>query len=61
MLVDHRTYRCRPGTLPKQLDEKVAMLHLAKVGAKLTKLTPKQAEYLGVKTEGPFKPEWYRY
>ncbi len=48
-------------TLPKKLDEKVAALHLAKIGAKLTKLTPKQAKYLGVATEGPFKPEHYRY
>jgi adenosylhomocysteinase len=47
--------------LPKQLDEKVAMLHLAKVGAKLTKLTQVQAEYLGVKVSGPFKPDHYRY
>jgi adenosylhomocysteinase len=48
-------------TLPKRLDEKVAMLHLAKVGAKLTKLTKPQSDYLGVKTDGPFKPEHYRY
>jgi adenosylhomocysteinase len=48
-------------TLPKHLDEKVAALHLAKVGAKLTKLTPKQAEYLGVAEQGPFKHELYRY
>jgi adenosylhomocysteinase len=47
--------------LPKHLDEKVAELHLAKVGAKLTKLTDKQAAYLGVKVEGPYKPEHYRY
>ena len=47
--------------LPKLLDEKVARLHLEKIGAKLTKLSPKQAEYLGVPVEGPFKPEWYRY
>ncbi|HEY8427876.1 MAG TPA: adenosylhomocysteinase [Sandaracinaceae bacterium] len=47
--------------LPKELDEKVARLHLGKLGAKLTKLTPKQAEYLGVNPEGPFKPDWYRY
>ncbi len=47
--------------LPKHLDEKVAALHLAKVGAKLTKLTPEQASYIGVKPEGPFKPEHYRY
>ena len=48
-------------TLPKHLDEKVASLHLAKVGAKLTKLTPEQAKYLGVPQNGPFKPENYRY
>jgi adenosylhomocysteinase len=47
--------------LPKSLDEKVARLHLDHVGAKLTKLTPAQAEYLGVPVEGPFKPENYRY
>jgi adenosylhomocysteinase len=47
--------------LPKHLDEKVAMLHLARVGAKLTKLKPDQAEYIGVAPEGPFKPEHYRY
>ena len=48
-------------TLPKQLDEKVAALHLAKVGAKLTKLSPKQAEYIGVAGSGPFKHDLYRY
>jgi adenosylhomocysteinase len=48
-------------TLPKQLDEKVAQLHLAKVGAQLTKLTPKQADYTGVPVAGPFKHELYRY
>ena len=48
-------------TLPKHLDEKVASLHLAKVGAKLTKLSDKQAAYLGVPQNGPFKPEIYRY
>jgi adenosylhomocysteinase len=47
--------------LPKKLDEEVAALHLAKVGAKLTKLTDKQAEYLGLDVNGPFKPEHYRY
>jgi adenosylhomocysteinase len=47
--------------LPKQLDEKVAALHLAKLGVKLDKLNAKQAEYLGVPTHGPFKPEHYRY
>jgi len=48
-------------TLPKELDEEVARLHLAKLGAKLTKLTPEQAEYIGVPVDGPFKPEHYRY
>ena len=47
--------------LPKKLDEEVARLHLDKLGVKLTKLTPKQAEYLGISAEGPFKPEHYRY
>jgi adenosylhomocysteinase len=48
-------------TLPKALDEKVAALHLAKVGAQLTKLTPQQAEYIGVPPSGPFKHDLYRY
>ncbi len=48
-------------TLPKHLDEKVAFLHLGKIGAKLTKLSPAQAAYIGVPQEGPFKPEHYRY
>jgi hypothetical protein len=48
-------------TLPKALDEKVAALHLAKVGAKLTKMTPAQAEYIGVTVAGPFKHDLYRY
>jgi adenosylhomocysteinase len=47
--------------LPKKLDEEVARLHLDWLGAKLTKLTPKQAEYLGISAAGPFKPELYRY
>jgi adenosylhomocysteinase len=47
--------------LPKHLDERVAALHLGKLGVKLSRLTSKQAEYLGVSPEGPFKPEWYRY
>ncbi|MDD9893531.1 MAG: adenosylhomocysteinase [Gammaproteobacteria bacterium] len=47
--------------LPKHLDEKVARLHLEKVGAELTELTPEQADYIGVKVEGPYKPEHYRY
>ncbi len=48
-------------TLPKHLDEKVARLHLAKIGVKLTELSGEQADYIGVKTTGPFKPEQYRY
>jgi adenosylhomocysteinase len=48
-------------TLPKQLDEKVAALHLAKVGAKLSVLSPKQSEYIGVPSSGPFKHDLYRY
>jgi len=48
-------------TLPKHLDEKVASLHLDKIGVKLTKLTPQQSTYLGVAERGPFKPEHYRY
>jgi adenosylhomocysteinase len=47
--------------LPKKLDEEVAALHLDKLGVKLTKLTPKQAEYLNLNAAGPFKPEYYRY
>lgn len=47
--------------LPKELDEKVAMLHLKKIGARLTTLTQEQADYIGVKVDGPFKPEYYRY
>ena len=48
-------------TLPKELDEEVARLHLARLGVKLTTLTPEQAEYIGVKVEGPYKPSHYRY
>ena len=54
-------YEKKVYVLPKHLDEKVAKLHLAKVGAKLTKLSQDQAEYINVKTEGPFKPDTYRY
>jgi adenosylhomocysteinase len=56
-----KSYDKKVYVLPKHLDEKVAELHLAKVGAKLTKLSAKQASYIGVKPEGPFKPETYRY
>jgi adenosylhomocysteinase len=54
-------YKREVYTLPKHLDEKVASLHLAKVGAHLTKLTAEQANYIGVPQNGPFKPEQYRY
>ncbi|WP_172327826.1 adenosylhomocysteinase [Mangrovicoccus sp. HB161399] len=54
-------YKNEVYVLPKHLDEKVAALHLAKVGAKLTKLTAEQAAYIGVTPEGPFKPDHYRY
>ncbi len=47
--------------LPKKLDEKVARLHLHKIGVHLTRLTPEQAEYIGVEVDGPFKPDYYRY
>ena len=47
--------------LPKKLDEEVARLHLDKIGAKLTRMTPQQAEYIGIPADGPFKPEHYRY
>jgi adenosylhomocysteinase len=48
-------------TLPKRLDEKVARLHLDKLGVRLTELSEKQAEYIGVAVEGPYKPDHYRY
>ena len=54
-------YENKVYVLPKHLDEKVAALHLEKLGVKLTKLTPKQAAYIGVGGEGPFKPDHYRY
>jgi adenosylhomocysteinase len=47
--------------LPKHLDEKVARLHLAKIGVELEELNTMQADYIGVKVDGPFKPEYYRY
>ena len=53
---DHKVY-----TLPKQLDEEVARLHLERIGAHLTRLTPEQADYIGVNQDGPYKPEYYRY
>jgi adenosylhomocysteinase len=58
---NHEKYENKVYVLPKHLDEKVAMLHLKKVGAKLTKLSKEQADYISVGTEGPFKPDAYRY
>jgi len=55
------TYKVAVYTLPKKLDEEVARLHLEKIGVKLTKLSTRQADYIGVPIEGPFKPEFYRY
>ena len=54
-------YQKKVYTLPKQLDEKVARLHLAKIGVKLTRLNEKQSTYIGVPADGPFKPDYYRY
>ncbi len=54
-------YENKVYTLPKHLDEKVARLHLAKIGVELEELSPEQAAYIGVEVEGPFKPEYYRY
>src|ERR671933_923869 len=54
-------YERKVYTLPKKLDEKVARLHLEKIGVKLTKLRPDQASYIGVPPQGPFKPDHYRY
>jgi adenosylhomocysteinase len=58
---NHANYKNEVYVLPKHLDEKVARLHLDKVGAKLEKLTPEQAKYIGVEVNGPYKPDWYRY
>ncbi|MCQ4034387.1 adenosylhomocysteinase [Kaistella montana] len=54
-------YKNEVYTLPKKLDEKVAALHLKKIGVELETLSPEQAKYIGVEVEGPFKPEYYRY
>jgi adenosylhomocysteinase len=57
----HTLYEKKVYTLPKHLDERVARLHLKKLGAKLTQLTKEQADYLGVPEAGPYKPDHYRY
>jgi adenosylhomocysteinase len=61
LFTKHGQYEKKVYTLPKHLDEKVARLHLAKIGVKLTELTADQAAYIGVSSQGPFKPEHYRY
>merc|ERR1712093_55183 len=58
---ENKGYKNQVYLLPKELDEKVASLHLPALGAELTKLTKEQADYIGVKQNGPFKPELYRY
>jgi adenosylhomocysteinase len=58
---NHKNYENKVYMLPKHLDEKVAALHLSKLGAELTELKQDQAEYIGVTVKGPFKPEYYRY
>jgi adenosylhomocysteinase len=58
---DSGKYRNKVYTLPKNLDERVARLHLAKLGVKLTRLTPEQADYIGVSVDGPYKSDLYRY
>ena len=58
---NHEKYENKVYFLPKALDEKVARLHLKKVGAKLTTLTKEQADYLGLSVDGPYKAEHYRY
>ena len=58
---NHANYENKVYTLPKHLDEKVAKLHLAKIGVELDTLTPEQAKYIGVPVEGPYKPDYYRY
>merc|ERR1711865_1294215 len=61
LVKNHKTYKNDVFLLPKHLDEKVAALHLPALGANMTKLSKEQADYIGVKAEGPFKPDTYRY
>jgi len=58
---NYSEYENRVYMLPKHLDEEVARLHLAKIGVELDTLTEKQADYIGVSPNGPYKPEYYRY
>ena len=61
LFTNHGKYKNEVYVLPKHLDEKVAALHLDKLGVKLTALSAAQADYLGLPSAGPFKPEHYRY
>lgn len=61
LYTEHGKYQNQVYVLPKHLDEKVARLHLARLGVKLTKLSKEQADYIGVAVDGPYKPEYYRY
>jgi adenosylhomocysteinase len=61
LFTNRKAYENKVYVLPKRLDEKVARLHLDKLGVKLTQLNAKQAEYLGIPPDGPFKPDFYRY
>ncbi len=61
LFTNHAGYERRVYTLPKKLDEEVARLHLEKLGARLTRLSPRQAKYVGVDVDGPYKPDYYRY
>ena len=58
---NHKNYNNKVYVLPKELDEKVATLHLEKLGVKITKLSDEQAKYIGVNKKGPFKKDDYRY
>jgi len=58
---NRETYEKTVMMLPKKLDEEVARLHLDQLGVKLTRLSDKQAEYIGVDVDGPYKPDYYRY
>jgi adenosylhomocysteinase len=61
LATNNKQYGKQVYVLPKKLDEKVARLHLDKLGVRLTKLTKQQADYIGVPVDGPYKPEHYRY
>jgi adenosylhomocysteinase len=61
LFTNHGAYENKVYVLPKKLDEKVARLHLDKLGVKLTQLSETQAGYLGIPVQGPYKPDFYRY